>query len=136
MTTYRVSCLFGRHPQIRRVRCDHPSHRFGTISQPEHGGNGEALILVNQSLSPSTVDLRAHRADLPPPFATVLREIRTSRAMYRQPFESFWLCRPVPCLFARGVGRMFAMFETIAAVMGLLGAGIFLAHVFEGVRWA
>jgi hypothetical protein len=31
---------------------------------------------------------------------------------------------------------VFAMFETIAAVMGLLGAGIFLAHVFEGVRWA
>jgi len=28
------------------------------------------------------------------------------------------------------------MFETLTAVMGLLGAGIFLAHAFEGVRWA
>jgi len=28
------------------------------------------------------------------------------------------------------------MFEMVTAVMGLLGAGIFLAHVFEGTRWA
>jgi hypothetical protein len=26
------------------------------------------------------------------------------------------------------------MFETMTAVMGLLGAGIFLAHAFEGIR--
>ena len=39
-------------------------------------------------------------------------------------------------MVARGVGRMFAMFETVTAVMGLLGAGIFLAHAFEGVLWA
>jgi hypothetical protein len=31
---------------------------------------------------------------------------------------------------------MLAMFEMVTAVMGLLGAGIFLAHAFEGVRWA
>jgi hypothetical protein len=35
-----------------------------------------------------------------------------------------------------GAGRIFAMFETVTAVMGLLGAGIFLAHAFEGVLWA
>jgi len=28
------------------------------------------------------------------------------------------------------------MIETLTAVMGLVGAGIFLAHAFEGVRWA
>jgi hypothetical protein len=26
------------------------------------------------------------------------------------------------------------MFETMTAVMGLIGAGIFLAHAFEGIR--
>jgi len=30
---------------------------------------------------------------------------------------------------------MFAMFETVTAMMGLVGAAIFLAHVFEGVRY-
>jgi hypothetical protein len=30
----------------------------------------------------------------------------------------------------------FAMLETVTAVMGLVGAGIFLAHFFESVRWA
>jgi hypothetical protein len=27
------------------------------------------------------------------------------------------------------------MIETVTAVMGLVGAGIFLAHAFEGVRF-
>jgi hypothetical protein len=31
---------------------------------------------------------------------------------------------------------MLAMFEAVTAVMALLGAGIFLAHAFEGARWA
>jgi hypothetical protein len=26
------------------------------------------------------------------------------------------------------------MFETMTAVMGLIGAGIFLAHAFDGIR--
>jgi len=29
---------------------------------------------------------------------------------------------------------LMAMFETMTAVMGLVGAGIFLAHAFEGIR--
>ena len=32
-----------------------------------------------------------------------------------------------------GAQRMFAMFEMVTAVMGLVGAGIFIAHAFEGV---
>ena len=32
-----------------------------------------------------------------------------------------------------GQGK-FAMFETMTAMMGLVGAGIFLAHAFEGIR--
>lgn len=33
----------------------------------------------------------------------------------------------------RGSQRMFAMIETVTALMGLVGAGIFLAHAFESV---
>ena len=32
-----------------------------------------------------------------------------------------------------GAQRKFAMFEMVTAVMGLVGAGIFIAHAFEGV---
>jgi hypothetical protein len=32
-----------------------------------------------------------------------------------------------------GVQRTFAMFEVVTAMMGLVGAGIFIAHAFEGV---
>ena len=32
-----------------------------------------------------------------------------------------------------GAQRMLAMFEMVTAVMGLVGAGIFIAHAFEGV---
>jgi hypothetical protein len=35
--------------------------------------------------------------------------------------------------FSRGSQRMFAMIEMVTAFMGLIGAGIFLAHAFEGV---
>jgi hypothetical protein len=34
---------------------------------------------------------------------------------------------------ARGRTRTTAMFEMVTAAMGLVGAGIFLAHAFEGV---
>ena len=37
--------------------------------------------------------------------------------------------------FPRGSQRMFAMIETVTALMGLVGAGIFLAHAFEGVLY-
>jgi hypothetical protein len=33
-----------------------------------------------------------------------------------------------------GAQRTFAMIETITAVLGLVSAGIFLAHAFEGFR--
>jgi len=37
-------------------------------------------------------------------------------------------------LHVRGAKRTFAMFETMTAMMGLVGAAIFLAHAFEGIR--
>jgi hypothetical protein len=36
---------------------------------------------------------------------------------------------------SRGAQRKFAMIETVTAVMGLVSAGIFLAHAFEGLRY-
>jgi hypothetical protein len=46
---------------------------------------------------------------------------------------------PFDCALAqsfspRRVQGMFAMIETLTAVMGLVSAGIFLAHAFEGFR--
>jgi len=35
--------------------------------------------------------------------------------------------------FACWAQGMIAMFEMVTAVMGLVGAGIFIAHAFEGV---
>jgi hypothetical protein len=37
-------------------------------------------------------------------------------------------------LVVQGRKRNFAMFEAVTAVMGLVSAGVFLAHAFEGVR--
>ena len=37
------------------------------------------------------------------------------------------------CLRARGRKGSLAMIEMVTAVMGLVGAGIFIAHAFEGV---
>jgi len=37
-------------------------------------------------------------------------------------------------LVVPGRKRNFAMFEAVTAFMGLVSAGVFLAHAFEGVR--
>jgi hypothetical protein len=37
------------------------------------------------------------------------------------------------CLRALGAQRKFDMIEVVTAVLGLVGAGIFIAHAFEGV---
>jgi hypothetical protein len=34
----------------------------------------------------------------------------------------------------RGAQRIFAMVETVTAILGLFSAGIFLAHAFDGFR--
>jgi hypothetical protein len=44
-------------------------------------------------------------------------------------------CATVESFCARaGAQRICAMIETVTAVMGLVSAGIFLAHAFEGYR--
>jgi hypothetical protein len=37
-------------------------------------------------------------------------------------------------LVRAGAQKDFAMIETVTAVMGLVSAGIFIAHAFEGFR--
>jgi hypothetical protein len=46
------------------ARCSPPPHRTVTISQPEHGGNGESVPVVNQSLQHFPADLRAFPSSL------------------------------------------------------------------------
>jgi len=49
--------------------------------------------------------------------------------------EIFFDCaRWPPFSVAWGRKGTLAMFETMTAVMGLVGAAIFLAHAFEGIR--
>jgi hypothetical protein len=43
-------------------------------------------------------------------------------------------CATVRSFGACGAQKDFAMIETVTAVMGLVSAGIFLAHAFEGFR--
>jgi hypothetical protein len=43
-------------------------------------------------------------------------------------------CAAPQSFCAAGAQGKFAMIETVTAVMGLLSAGIFLAHAFEGFR--
>jgi len=50
------------------------------------------------------------------------------------PGNLFDCARLPPFCIAQGRKGRFAMFETMTAVMGLVGAGIFLAHAFEVIR--
>ena len=49
----------------------------------------------------------------------------------RNPFDC---ARPDVVLSRPGAQRIFAMIETVTALLGLVSAGIFLAHAFEGFR--
>jgi hypothetical protein len=106
------------------------------ISQPERGGNGESSSVVNQWLRAVPVDLRAKAALLLHPFETpVAGNPRSSRFVRTRP-EMFLTVQARHRLLHVRSGRkgLMAMFETMTAMMGLVGAGIFLAHAFEGIR--
>jgi hypothetical protein len=106
------------------------------ISQPERGGNGERVPVVNQWLRAFPVDLPAKAAVSLVPFDTPVAENpRSSRIVRTRPeiFLTVQACRRF--LHVRsGRKGLIAMFETMTAMMGLVGAGIFLAHAFEGIR--
>jgi hypothetical protein len=112
------------------------------ISHPDHGGNGVSLGVVNQWLPGRPADARVEENKAPPAirrrFASKLTnllyqsisQLRISiRA--RNPFDC---ARPHVVLSGPGAQGIFAMIETVTAFLGLVSAGIFLAHAFEGFR--
>ena len=118
------------------MRYGPPPHRHVKISQPERGGNGERRSVVNQSLRAVPVDLGAKAAISLAPFETpVAEKPRSSRIVPVRP-EIFLTVQARHRFLHLRLGRkgLTAMFETMTAMMGLLGAGIFLAHAFEGIR--
>jgi hypothetical protein len=106
------------------------------ISQPERGGNGERLCVVNQWLHAFPVDLRAKTAVSLAPFETPVAENPRSSGIVRTRPEMFLTVQARHRLLHVRSGRkgLIAMFETMTAMMGLVGAVIFLAHAFEGIR--
>ena len=92
--------------------------------------------MVNQWLRALPVDLRAKAAVSLAPFDTpVAEKPRSSRIVPARP-EIFLTVQARHRLLHVRSGRkgLTAMFETMTAMMGLVGAGIFLAHAFEGIR--
>jgi hypothetical protein len=106
------------------------------ISQPDRGGNGERVSVVNQWLRALPVDLRAKAAILRASFDTPVAEKPRSSRIVPTPSEIFLTVQARHRFLHMRSGRkgLTAMFETMTAMMGLVGAGIFLAHAFEGIR--
>jgi hypothetical protein len=96
------------------------------IPQPEHGGNGESNSVVNQWLVFDAAESRKGTALL----LQIISRLQFSIPK-RNPFDcAAW--RVV--LSAPGAKGRNAMVETVSACLGLISAGIFLAHAFEGFR--
>jgi hypothetical protein len=112
------------------------------ISHPEHGGNGVSRRVVNQTLRggrsiPGIEVIQASPA--------IRRRFASKRTnlLYQsisQPRISIGARNPFDCarqhvvLSGPGRKRIFAMIETVTTLLGLVSAGIFLAHAFEGYR--
>ena len=92
--------------------------------------------MVNQWLHALPVDLRAKTALSLAPFETPVAENPRSSRIVRTRPEMFLTVQARHRFLHVRSGRkgLTAMFETMTAMMGLLGAGIFLAHAFEGIR--
>jgi hypothetical protein len=66
-------------------------------------------------------------------FGTYVAQNPQSRPIVRTIHEILLTVRACTSFCSRAGRRIFAMFEMVTAVMGLVGAGIFIAHAFEGV---
>jgi len=108
------------------------------ISHPEHGGNGVSGCVVNQWLRSHAVELRPRPDPSVPPSDNLLHQIITRPDLRFRQLNLFDCARKQSFCGLAGVPRevygKFAMIETVTAVMGLVSAGIFLAHAFEGYR--
>lgn len=66
-------------------------------------------------------------------FGTYVAENPHLAPIVRTIHEILLTVRACTSFCSRAGQRKFAMFEMVTAVMGLVGAGIFIAHAFEGV---
>jgi len=115
------------------------------IPQPEHGGNGVRASVVNQSLPREPVDLRVRSKGIaghPGRFTPALSRLLTTCCsksslgpdLRHRPLNLFDCATARSFCGLQGRKGTFAMIETVTAVLGLVSAGIFLAHAFEGYR--
>jgi len=89
---------------------------------------------VNQWLRWQPVDLRGYRLRILHFLTKLLREIISQipfSLLRRNPFDC---ATPGSFCPRHGAERKFAMIETVTAFLGLMSAGIFLAHAFDGFR--
>jgi hypothetical protein len=112
------------------------------ISHPDHGGNGVSRRVVNQwlpgglpihgveEIEASPAIRRRFAAKLTNLLYQSISQLRISTRA-RNPFDC---ARPHVVLSGPGAQGIFAMIETVTAFLGLVSAGIFLAHAFEGFR--
>jgi hypothetical protein len=66
-------------------------------------------------------------------FGTYVAKNPQSRPIVRTIHEILLTVQACTSFCSRAGQGIFAMFEMVTAVMGLVGAGIFIAHAFEGV---
>src|SRR5262249_15865460 len=120
----------GQFPAKTASDAVHPPQQSLKIPQPDRGGNGEGFTMVIQSLL-----LHHARNQQLTGFDTVNCAESSLHAHPALASRSVWEgggVGVVGCSCAGGQ-RTTAMFEMLTAAMGLVGAGIFLAHAFEGV---
>ena len=81
------------------------------------------------------VELRMTFPHRPVPLPdSVLRQYLTVSRSHVKPLNLFDCARLQSFGHARGGKEVLQMIETVTAVLGLVSAGIFLAHAFDGFR--
>jgi len=110
------------------------------ISHLKRGGNGVRPRVVNEWLPLLSVEPRMSTRERPccafavPVSYNLLQQIITRRRFELGLLNLFDCATAQSFGACRGAKRIFAMIETVTALMGLVSAGIFLAHAFEGFR--
>jgi hypothetical protein len=97
------------------------------ISQPEHGGNGESVTLVNHSFRAGFRLFTRHGCCACCSKSSLTFETRSAREILLtvQGRKAFG---PIA-----GSG-IHTMFEAVTAFFGVMSAGIFIAHAVDGYR--
>lgn len=97
------------------------------ISQVEHGGNGESIAVVNQSLRRPTPAIYGSKLSLL--LHKIIIKLRNSGPA-RNPFD----CAGMQGVWCDRWVRDSIMWEAVTAFFGIMSAGIFIAHAVDGYR--